>query len=135
VRGNALLSQFAQFGGGDIFSLAGTIALGFVHPFTLLLMGIVAIGFPATAIAGEREKGTLEVTLARPISRRGLVPALRRWSAIPGHALAPICSVATYCSSMVSATVRRGPYGAGVAVRLAPLRRLHVAGVRDLGDV
>lgn len=76
VRGNALLSQFAQFGGGDIFSLAGTIALGFVHPFTLLLMGIVAIGFPATAIAGEREKGTLEVTLARPISRRGLVATL-----------------------------------------------------------
>jgi hypothetical protein len=66
VRGNALLSQFAQFGGGDIFSLAGTIALGFVHPFTLLLMGIVAIGFPATAIAGEREKGTLEVTCLAP---------------------------------------------------------------------
>jgi ABC-2 type transport system permease protein len=73
LRGNTLLNQFARFGGGDLFTLAGTIALGFVHPFTLLLTGIVAIGFPATAIAGEREKGTLEVTLARPISRRGLV--------------------------------------------------------------
>jgi ABC-2 type transport system permease protein len=39
-------------------------------------MGIVAIGFPATAIAGEREKGTLEVTLSRPISRRGLLATL-----------------------------------------------------------
>ena len=76
MGGNALLSQFARFGGGDLFTLPGTIALGFVHPFTLLLMGIVAIGFPATAIAGEREKGTLEVTLARPISRRGLVATL-----------------------------------------------------------
>jgi ABC-2 type transport system permease protein len=76
IQGNALLQQFSRFGGGDLFSLAGTIALGFAHPFTLLLMGIVAIGFPATAIAGEREKGTLEVTLARPISRRGLVATL-----------------------------------------------------------
>lgn len=76
LRGNPLLSQFSQFGGGDLFSLAGTIALGFVHPFTLLLMGIVAIGFPATAIAGEREKGTLEVTLSRPVSRRGLLATL-----------------------------------------------------------
>jgi ABC-2 type transport system permease protein len=72
VRNNPLLSQFAQFGGGDLFTLPGTLALGFVHPFTLLLMGITAIGFPALAIAGEREKGTLEVVLARPISRRGL---------------------------------------------------------------
>src|SRR5262245_20606351 len=76
MQGNTLLNQFSQFGGGDLFSLAGTIALGFVHPFTLLLMGIVAIGFPATAIAGEREKGTLEVTLSRPISRRGLYVTL-----------------------------------------------------------
>jgi ABC-2 type transport system permease protein len=76
MRSNPLLSQFSQFGGGDLFSLEGTIALGFVHPFTLLLMGIVAIGFPATAIAGEREKGTLEVTLSRPISRRGLLATL-----------------------------------------------------------
>ncbi|CAN5721142.1 hypothetical protein BH23CHL8_BH23CHL8_26120 [soil metagenome] len=72
VRNNPILSQFAQFGGGDLFTLPGTLALGFVHPFTLLLMGITAIGFPALAIAGEREKGTLEVVLARPISRRGL---------------------------------------------------------------
>jgi ABC-2 type transport system permease protein len=76
IRGNPLLSQFTQFGGGDFFSLAGTIALGFAHPFTLFLMGIVALGFPATAIAGEREKGTLEVTLSRPISRRGLFATL-----------------------------------------------------------
>jgi ABC-2 type transport system permease protein len=72
IQGNPLLSQFARFGGGDIFSLAGSIALGFVHPFSLLLMGIMAIGFPAIAIAGELQRGTLEVLLARPVSRRTL---------------------------------------------------------------
>ncbi len=46
---NPLFEQFSQFGGGDLFSLDGAIALGFIHPFTLLLVGIMAIGFPAIA--------------------------------------------------------------------------------------
>jgi ABC-2 type transport system permease protein len=71
-----LLEQFANFGGGNMFTLAGAIATSFSHPFTLLLLGIMAIAFPALAIAGERDKGTLEVTLARPISRSGLYGTL-----------------------------------------------------------
>ncbi len=67
-----MLEQFSRFGGGDLLSLNGAIALGFIHPFTLLLVGIMAIGFPAIAIAGERQRGTLEVILARPISRHRL---------------------------------------------------------------
>jgi ABC-type transport system involved in multi-copper enzyme maturation permease subunit len=76
AQGNPLFEQFSRFGGGDLFSLPGTIALGFVHPFTLLIMGIVAIGYPAQAIAGERAKGTLEIVLARPISRIRLYTSL-----------------------------------------------------------
>jgi len=70
ISGNPLFEQFSRFGDGDLFSLHGSIALGFIHPFMLLLMGIMAIGFPAIAIAGERQRGTLEVLLARPVSRR-----------------------------------------------------------------
>lgn len=62
--------QFAQFGGGDIFSLTGSVALGFIHPLAVGLCLIFAVGFPGAAIAGERQRGTLEVLLARPISRR-----------------------------------------------------------------
>jgi len=70
-------SQIASgFGGGDMFSLNGSLAMAFTHPFTLLLVGIMAIVFPALAISGERDKGTLEVTLSRPISRRGLLATL-----------------------------------------------------------
>lgn len=76
VESVPLLSQFANFGGGDLFSLSGSLALGFTHPFTLLLLGIMAIAFPALAIAGERDKGTLEVTLSRPISRHVLLATL-----------------------------------------------------------
>ena len=63
-------SQFAQFGGGDIFSLTGSVALGFVHPIAVGLNLVFATGFATTAIAGERQRGTLEVLLSRPISRR-----------------------------------------------------------------
>src|SRR5438093_10301694 len=62
--------QFAQFGEGDVFSLSGAIALGFIHPIAIILSSVFAVGFATGAIAGERQRGTLEVLLARPISRR-----------------------------------------------------------------
>ena len=62
--------QFTQFGGGDIFSLTGAVALGFVHPIAVGLNLVFALGFAATAVAGERQRGTLEVLLSRPLSRR-----------------------------------------------------------------
>jgi ABC-type transport system involved in multi-copper enzyme maturation permease subunit len=62
--------QFAEFGGGDVFSLAGSVALGFIHPIAVGLNLVFALGFAASAVAGERQRGTLEVLLARPLSRR-----------------------------------------------------------------
>lgn len=62
--------EFMQFGGGDIFSLVGSVALGFVHPLAVGLHLVFAVGFAAAAVAGERQRGTLEVLLARPLSRR-----------------------------------------------------------------
>ena len=68
--------QFAQFGGGDIFSLTGSVALGFIHPFAVALNMVFAVGFAGAAIAGERQRGTLEVLLARPLSRRSVYATL-----------------------------------------------------------
>ena len=68
--------QFVQFGGGDIFSLPGSIALGFIHPISLILNSVFAVGYSTAAIAGERQRGTLELTLSRPISRRTLYGTL-----------------------------------------------------------
>lgn len=68
--------QFARFGGGDVFSLSGSIALGFIHPIAIILTSVFAVGFSASAVAGERQRGTLEVALARPISRRVLYLSL-----------------------------------------------------------
>ena len=68
--------QFARFGGGDVFSLPGSIALGFIHPIAIILTSVFAVGFSASAVASERQRGTLEVVLARPISRRVLYLSL-----------------------------------------------------------
>jgi beta-exotoxin I transport system permease protein len=62
--------QLMEFGGGDVFSLSGSIALGSIHPIAIVLNSIFAVGFAVAAIAGERQRGTLEVLLARPLSRR-----------------------------------------------------------------
>ena len=70
VASGLIPEQFTQFGGGDIFSLPGTIALGFIHPIAVALVLVFALGFAVASVAGERQRGTLEVLLARPLSRR-----------------------------------------------------------------
>jgi ABC-2 type transport system permease protein len=61
-----------NFGSGSLFTLPGAITLGFQHPIGISLLAIFAVGAAANAVAGERESGTLEVILARPLSRRRL---------------------------------------------------------------
>jgi ABC-type transport system involved in multi-copper enzyme maturation permease subunit len=70
VESGLLPEEFARFGGGDVFSLSGSIALSFIHPIATILTSVFAVGFSASAVAGERQRGTLEVALARPMSRR-----------------------------------------------------------------
>lgn len=59
-----------NFGSGSLFSLGGTMTLAVQHPIAIGMLGIFAVGAAAGAVAGEREEGTLEIILARPVSRR-----------------------------------------------------------------
>ena len=70
VDSGVIPKQLTNFGGGDVFSLGGAIALGYVHPISIILLSVFAVGFTTSAVAGERQRGTLEVLLARPLSRR-----------------------------------------------------------------
>jgi ABC-2 type transport system permease protein len=72
VDSGVIPKQLTNFGGGDVFSLSGAIAVGYIHPIAIILVSIFAIGFASSAVAGERQRGTLEVLLARPLSRQGL---------------------------------------------------------------
>jgi len=72
VNSGTIPRQLMNFGSGNLFTVPGAITLGFQHPLAIAFMGIFAVGTSAAAIAGERERGTLEVLLARPVSRRAL---------------------------------------------------------------
>ena len=61
--------ELLSFGSGSMFTLPGSITIGTQHPIAISMLGVFAVGATATAIAGERERGTLEVLLARPVSR------------------------------------------------------------------
>jgi ABC-2 type transport system permease protein len=76
VESGTFPEQFTQFGGGNIFTLAGSIALGAIHPIAVALACVLSVGFGAAAVAGERQRGTLEVLLARPLSRRAAYGSL-----------------------------------------------------------
>jgi ABC-2 type transport system permease protein len=67
---------FLRLMGADPFSINGSVALGAVHPIAIALEIVYPVGFAAAAIAGERQRGTLEVLLARPLSRRALYATL-----------------------------------------------------------
>ncbi|MGH2446289.1 MAG: ABC transporter permease subunit [Candidatus Limnocylindria bacterium] len=72
AQSGAFPEELLNVGSGSLLTLPGAITLGLQHPLALAMLGIFAIGTAATAVAGERARGTLEVLLARPISRRAL---------------------------------------------------------------
>jgi ABC-2 type transport system permease protein len=68
--------ELLNFGSGSLFTLPGALTLGLQHPLAIAFIGIFAVGSTVSAVAGERESGTLEVLLSRPISRRTLYVTL-----------------------------------------------------------
>ena len=76
IRQFPMMEQFTRFGGGNMFSLPGSIGLGFIHPIAIALLAVFAIVYPVMAVAGERQRGTLENVLARPVARRSFYATL-----------------------------------------------------------
>jgi len=64
-----------QFFGADLmarFTASGAVALGYSHPFVLVMTVFVAILLPTRHIAGEIEAGTLELVLSMPVRRSAI---------------------------------------------------------------
>jgi ABC-2 type transport system permease protein len=76
VDSGVIPRNLMNFGSGSLFTLPGAITLGLQHPLAIAFLGLFAIGSTTSSIAGERERGTLEVLLARPISRTSLYVTL-----------------------------------------------------------
>ncbi len=94
------LQQFMHFGGGDLFTLSGSIAIGYIHPIAIALLAVFAIVMPLSGVAGERQRGTLEIVLARPVSRRAYYVTLLVVSML----FVGICMAATLVGMLASAT-------------------------------
>ncbi|HEY7332287.1 MAG TPA: ABC transporter permease subunit [Candidatus Limnocylindria bacterium] len=70
VNSGMIPENLMSFGSGNFFTLPGALTLGLQHPLAIAFVGVFALGSPVTAVAGERERGTLEVLLSRPLSRQ-----------------------------------------------------------------
>src|SRR6478736_5727977 len=67
------------------------LSIAYVHPLTQTILCIWAVGRAAGAIAGEIDRGTMELLLAQPISRSQLILA---------HLLLDVVTIPLLCLSL-----------------------------------
>lgn len=88
--------------GGESIALdkAGDLmSVSYVHPMVLTILGIWAIGRAANAIAGEIDRGTMELLLAQPIRRTQVILAHLWVDAIVFPSLCAAMWLGTYCGT------------------------------------
>jgi ABC-2 type transport system permease protein len=71
------------------------ISISYVHPLTMFILSTWAIGRASGAIAGEIDRGTMELLLAQPI---------RRSYVVLGHLCVDMCTIPILCLSMWAGT-------------------------------
>lgn len=102
-QSNEMIGQMVRtIIGGENISLdrAGDMmSVSYVHPLVLSILCIWAIGRAANAIAGEIDRGTMELLLAQPIRRSQLVLAHLLVDAIVFPSLCAAMWLGTYCGT------------------------------------
>lgn len=84
--------------GGDLVNLndpATVLTIGYVHPFVQFVLCLWGVGRGSSAIAGEIDRGTIELLLAQPISRRRIVY---------GHLVVDLITLPVIVSAMLAGT-------------------------------
>lgn len=76
ANSGAIPEQLMSFGSGSLFTLPGAVTLGTQHPMAIAMLSVFAVAASSVAIAGERQRGTLEILLARPMTRSGMYATL-----------------------------------------------------------
>ncbi len=79
LKPNEMMGQMVQaIIGGDSIELdrpGDMMSISYVHPLTLTILCMWALGRAANAIAGEIDRGTMELLLAQPIRRTQIILA------------------------------------------------------------
>ena len=107
----------ALMGGGDVRIDHATdlVSISYVHPLTQTVLCIWAIGRAAGAIAGELDRGTMELLLAQPLRRSQVIVAHLLVDAIT----IPTLGVALWLGTLTGAAAA-GFLGAAGSLRLDP---------------
>jgi len=84
--------------GGDKITIGqglDTLTIGYVHPLLLAILSVWAVGRAAGAIAGELDKGTMELLLAQPLAR---------WRLIASHFVVDCLTIPILCGCLWAGT-------------------------------
>ena len=65
----------AMLGSADFLSPNGWIAIGLGHPLILAMFSAAALGMASSAVAGEVERGTVDLVLTREVTRNSFLAA------------------------------------------------------------
>jgi ABC-2 type transport system permease protein len=80
--------------GGESIRINSTLdmlSIGYVHPLMQIIFCIWAVGRASGAIAGEIDRGTMELLLAQPIAR---------WRVVFAHFLADVITIPLLCLAL-----------------------------------
>lgn len=75
----------------SLFRVGDMLTVGYVHPLMITIFCIWAIGRASGAIAGEIDRGTMELLLAQPVARFRLILA---------HLCVDLAAIPTLCLSL-----------------------------------
>jgi len=95
-KGPGKVSQ-AVLGGADLRfeKPMDFLAVGLLHPVVLILSGVWAIGRAGGAVAGELDRGTMELLMSQPVPRNRLILA---------HLIVDAIVIPTICLSFFAGT-------------------------------
>jgi ABC-2 type transport system permease protein len=84
--------------GGDRIAIGqglDTLSIGYMHPLLLTMLSVWAVGRAAGAIAGELDKGTMELLVAQPLAR---------WRVIASHLVVDCLTIPMLCGCLWAGT-------------------------------
>lgn len=112
----------AIIGGADIhIENAGELmTVAYVHPLTLALLCLYAVGRAAAALAGELDRGTMELLMAQPLRRSQVIAAHLLVDLLT---LPPLCLV-LWLGTWTGAALTGALAAAGPLQRIEPWRFL-----------
>jgi len=105
------MKVFVGSSGLNLMSVGGRLAVAYNHPLTKVTLVALAVMLPAAALAGELERGTLDLLLARPLRRYQLVLSSGLSLLLATFAAGGAMLLGTLVGAVVSGVVGAVPWG------------------------